>query len=467
MSSNHVEIDESESPAGYSYLFGRFHLQVAENGRMTLFSDGHAIALSVVESTILRELLDKRGQFVKTEDLLKCVSPSSTASENIIHGAVRGLRRTLNDADLIKTERSKGYCFTGAVERRSDDGADEVLSELIEPPVSEDLDRGLSVAPATPTVTLTSARNPFVVVALLVSAPVVLLPFGLVFFGGNWESLPKQLGFIQALMILVAIGYDFYFSDKRDSSDADTETRRARFAVQQLRRSWRLLLASWCALYITLPFSEWFAPSSGQPPSWQWQALQVSATALNNCSALMLVLCYLVLNRPTITRVADRNVEDVPLKSGLLVVGLVGVLEAVLVALSGRFGFPDYARDVMFAADLLSGVVGGIAMALCISRFDSRLLGTSGLLPIVPIVLYLYVVIQPFYPLINRTFPNSQALPQHFDIWIMQLAFMLKSIMYIYVTELFTSERLLFYMIYARRVYESVETEWSAFKSAG
>ena len=181
----------------------------------------------------------------------------------------------------------------------------------------------------------------------------------------------------------------------------------------------------------------------------------------------MLVLCYLVLNRPTVTRVANRDVEDVPLKPGLLLVGGFGVLEALLVALSGHFGLPDYARGALFGADLLSGVVGGIAMALCISRFDSRLLGTSGLLPIVPIVLYLYVVIQPFYPLINRTFPNSQALPQHFDIWIMQLAFMLKSIMYIYVTELFTTKRLLFYMIYARRVYESVETEWSAFKTAG
>ena len=60
---------------------------------------------------------------------------------------------------------------------------------------------------------------------------------------------------------------------------------------------------------------------------------------------------------------------------------------------------------MLFGADLLSGVVGRIAMALCISRFDSRLLDASRLLPIVPIVLYLYVVIQPFYPLLNWTFP--------------------------------------------------------------
>ena len=249
MASNQTEIDESRSTAGYSYLFGRFHLRVAENSRMTLFSDGHAVPLSVVESTILRELLEKRGQFIKTDDLLKCVSPSSTASENLIHGAVRGLRRTLNDADLIRSERSKGYCFTGAVERKPVELPDEILSEpvpaMIEPVESDEIHPGDSLSPAALTVsgdnrpvtreaTLDAGRNPFVVVALLVSAPVVLLPFGLVFFGGNWESLPKQLGFIQALMILVAIGYDFYFSDNRESRDADTETRRALVAARAL-----------------------------------------------------------------------------------------------------------------------------------------------------------------------------------------------------------------------------------------
>jgi len=82
-------------------------------------------------------------------------------------------------------------------------------------------------------------------------------------------------------------------------------------------------------------------------------------------------------------------------------------------------------------------------------------------------VLYFYVVIQPFYPLVNRTFPNRVELHQHFDLWIIQLAFLLKSVMYIYVTELFRSERFLFYMIRARRIYENVETEWHTFKSAG
>jgi hypothetical protein len=214
---------------------------------------------------------------------------------------------------------------------------------------------------------------------------------------------------------------------------------------------------------LTLPFSQWFAPvTSAEAAGWPWQAVQVSATFLNNASALMLVLCYVVLNRPTVIKVVGREVEDISLRPGMLIVVAVGLLEAVLVAMSGRFGIP--AEDVLFAFDLLSGVVGGIAMALCISRLDSRLLGTKGLLPIIPIILYFYVVIQPFYPLINRTFPNRAGLSQHFDLWIIQLAFMFKAVMYIYVTELFRTERFLFYMIHARRIYENVESEWSSFK---
>src|SRR5690349_14335518 len=103
MPSNQAMIDQSIGTRGYSYLFGRFRLKVAEDS-VTLFSDGRLIALSANESIILRVLIEKQGEFVRTEDLLNCVSKSSEATENLVHVAVRGLRRTLNDADLIKTE---------------------------------------------------------------------------------------------------------------------------------------------------------------------------------------------------------------------------------------------------------------------------------------------------------------------------------------------------------------------------
>jgi DNA-binding winged helix-turn-helix (wHTH) protein len=460
MSAQPSEPDNNPGTSGHAYAFGRFLFHVAENSQ-TLLSEGHVVALSTAESTILRVLLEKNGEFVKTEDLLKYISPSPMATENLVHGAVRGLRRTLNDADLIRNERSKGYSFTGDFAKRpmmiEDLHASAITTAIPDakssvPVLSEDEGR-----PRT-------QRDSFVAVALLVTAPVVLLPFGLIFFGGNWESLPRQLGFIEALMILVALAYDFYFLAGRPHAEMNAEFQRAQLAVRQLRRFWRLLLVSWCCLYLTLPFSQWFAPvAATQAAAWPWQAVQVIATVLNNASALMLVLCYVVLNRPTVIKVVDREVEDISLKPGLLIIVAVGLLEAGLVATSWRLGVP--AEDVLFAFDLLSGVVGGIAMALCISRLDSRLLGTKGLLPIIPVVLYFYVVIQPFYPLINRTFPNRAGLSQHFDLWIIQLAFMFKAVMYIYVTELFRTERFLFYMIHARRIYENVESEWNSFKS--
>ena len=440
MPSDQLKTIESTSTGDSSYVFGRFQLNVAENGNATLFSEGHPVALTTVALTVLRVLIEHHGSYVRTKQLLDSVSQSPGATENMVHGAVHELRRTLNDASLIKTERLKGYCFTGALS-----------------PHPEQLP---AISVAATEAPLDKRRDPFVVVALLVSAAVLLLPFGLAFASDSWANVTSQLGFIQALMILVGLGYDFYLSDSRH---VETEHHRAFIATQQFRRSWRLLLASWCGLYFALLLSLRFVPVGAVNPSWQWQAFHIVNTTFNNASILALVLCYVVLNRPTIIPVAGREVEALPWKRGLIIVAGLTLLEAILVAVFDNRRQTDYAGAVLFVVDVLSGVGGGIAMALCISRLDSRLLSTSGLLPIIPIVLYFYAVIQPFYPLLNWTFPDS-GLPSHVDLWIMQLAFMLKSVMYIYVTDRFKKRRFLFYMIYARRFYEDVDTKWRRFR---
>ena len=461
LAKNQTQNGQTVRTSACSYQFGRFRLHVADNGNMSLLSHKQGIGLTTGELTILRVLLENRGQFVKTRTLLECVTQSSRASENIVHGAVRQLRRTLNDVELIKTERSKGYCFTGSVTISSHEPSD-----LNAPQNVIDQNAPRISGSVYPIETTSRRRDPFLIVALLVGTAVLLLPFGLAFASGSWKSVTKQIGFIQALMILVAIGYDYFLTSNPRPKDTDAETRRALIAVQQFRRSWRLLLASWCCLYVTLLFSQGLSFSPDNAAS-HWQTLQVITTFLNNSSALMLVLCYLVLNRPTVIQVAGREVENIPLARGLIVVGGFGLLEASLVVYLEKSGHADYVAIVLFGADLLSGVVGGIAMALFISRLDSRLLGANRLLPIIPIVLYFYVVIQPFYPLLNWTYPLGNQVPEHFDLWIMQLAFLLKSVMYIYVTELLKSERLLFYMICARRVYENAATEWRNFSLTG
>jgi len=459
LAKNQTQNGQTVSTGACSYQFGRFRLHVAETGNMSLRSHEQSIGLTTGELTILRVLLENRGQFVKTKTLLDCMTQSPRASENLVHGAVRQLRRTLNDVELIKTERSKGYCFTGNVTVTANEPPDLTGSRSAGDQIAAVADLNGSIYQIE---TANRRRDPFLIVALLVGTAVLLLPFGLAFAAGSWKSVTKQLGFIQALMILVAIGYDYFLANNPRPKDTDADTRRAVIAVQQFRRSWRLLLASWCCLYVTLLFSQGLSWSVDSAAS-HWQMLQMITTFLNNSSALMLVLCYLVLNRPTVIQVAGREVENIPLARGLILVGGFGILEVALVMYLEKFGHADYVSVVLFGADLLSGIVGGIAMALFISRLDSRLLGASRLLPIIPIVLYFYVVLQPFYPLLNWTYPLGNQVPEHFDLWIMQLAFLLKSVMYIYVTELLKTERLLFYMISARRIYENVATEWRNF----
>ncbi len=461
------------STTSYSYVFGRFRLKMVDDRATELTAEGKVVGLSMNELTVLGALLAKPGEPVKPGELLDSVSKSPEASANLVHQAVSALRRTLNNNDLIITERLKGYYFAGEVivvpdselppepipepisdptpEPISDPSSDPPSEPIIEPapePIpapnpepAPDLDP-VPVSEPSPTATPNKQRDPFVAIAILVSAPIFILPFALAVAGVRLDSIGKQIGIIQALVILVGLGFDFSFSDDRVSPGEDHETKRARIAVQQLRRSWRLLLACWCALYIAVPFSHLLAQAS----SGRELVLPTLTTLLNNASALMLVLCYWVLKRPAVISVAGRDLNNIPLQAGLLVVGGFSLIEAV-----GIVGFEylraDAVKNVIFGADLLSGVVGGIAMALCISRLDSRLLGTKGWLPIVPIVLYLYAVIQPFYPLINQTFPapappsdgGKFALTQ---LAFIQLAFLLKSVMFIYVTELFRSERL-------------------------
>src|SRR5580765_502449 len=127
MATSETQIAGPTTAAGGSaYQFGRFSLQVADDGNMTLLSDGHAVGLTTGELTILRVLIENRGQFVKTKILLDCVTQSPRASENVVHGAVRELRRTLHDAELIKTERTRGYCFTGEVRTNAGGSFDEI-----------------------------------------------------------------------------------------------------------------------------------------------------------------------------------------------------------------------------------------------------------------------------------------------------------------------------------------------------
>src|SRR6185295_14689019 len=175
MAANETEITDTPGTSACSYQFGRFSLHVAGDASMSLVSDGHAVGLTTGELTILRVLLENRGQFVKTKVLLDCVTQSPRASENIVHGAVRELRRTLHDAELIKTERTRGYCFTGEVRIDAGDSFDQnpITVDVLPAATSAPKAERFAASEIQSVLPTDRRRDRFLMVALLVSTAVL------------------------------------------------------------------------------------------------------------------------------------------------------------------------------------------------------------------------------------------------------------------------------------------------------
>ena len=298
--------------------------------------------------------------------------------------------------------------------------------------------------------------NDFLFITAAASLTIFFVPAFYLIANGKWdEHATHFLSFAQAIAVFGGIGYDYF--QRRLSNKTEPGDSKPHIAVAQFRTFWTCLLVSWFFLYVAWGFQE-------STP------LTVITTLLNNTNSLTLWLCYVVLDRPTVKSLTDQNLEHTPWKLGVLIVVAFSLIEAILLLglhLANRDAATKY---VIIPSDLLSGFVGAVAMALCISRLHSRLLGPNQWLPWIPVILYLYVVIQPFYGLVNEAFSHVkrlESLKPELDLLrpaIMQLAFQLKALMFVYVMLLIRSRRLMFYMINARQIYENVEKQWGEFR---
>lgn len=470
-----------------SYSFGRFRLDCRGDKR-TLFEDGSPKdpPLSSSQAVLLEKMLEQANHFVSTEDLRE---GTNLNDKNAIAVAVHHLRQILPGV-VIETQKNKGYRYVRdgdssplenapmAVEPKVS-GADELppspkvkAQAVVEPPPSTESAFGMraeSVIVTTNQTAYSLTGNEFLIITIAVGVAIFLLPLGLWWVAGKWDpSFNKILSFFQAIAVAVAILYDYV--QKRHIQKSLAEESKEEIAVGQFRFWWTCLLLSWFVLYLT-----WFLRDFAIAP--------IVATFLNNGNSLTLTLCYIVLDRPTVisntgqsvkpiaVSGTEQSVKPVPIKLGVGLVLGFSLLQGLLITALSFFGHDDSTKYVLFSADLISGFVGAVAMALCISRLHSRLMGPSTWLPIIPVVLYFYVVIQPFYILVNETFLQFESVkpfkPQ-LDLLktiIMQLAFLLKALMFIYVMELVRSRRLTFYMINARSIYDDVENRWKEFKS--
>src|ERR1700752_1313871 len=99
-----------------SYEFGRFRLNVAER---VLLRDGETVPLTPKVFDILLTLVEKRGQVVSKEDLMKRVWPDTFVEEGNLTQNISLLRKALGESpggvQFIETVPRRGYRFVATI----------------------------------------------------------------------------------------------------------------------------------------------------------------------------------------------------------------------------------------------------------------------------------------------------------------------------------------------------------------
>ena len=109
-------------PENVQWEFGSFRLDAAQR---LLFREEELVPLSRKAIEILAILVERHGQLVEKEELMRLVWPDSFVEESNLAVHISQLRKTLGEANgenRIETIPRRGYRFLGAVERRAEAG---------------------------------------------------------------------------------------------------------------------------------------------------------------------------------------------------------------------------------------------------------------------------------------------------------------------------------------------------------
>lgn len=493
------------------YLFDHFCLSVRPGGdgpvEVTLYSKGRPQTLTQQEAKTLQILVEKQGLFVETNTLAREVCGDDRADEGVIHTAVSGLRRIFNDpakvGEFIRNERKKGYCFVKAVRRardgesdaeasaQSEGGAAQAAQPVEETALTQAGDREVVAArPGVADVAAEELKDQVIsfrelwlsagkMVRWVVSLGIVLtVAVSVVAVVRGWQSIDDAntqsliLAYVstpQLFMLLFAIGYVLPgprrlgegfgkaagYENPREGDDARyiAEKSLGRYTIY-----WRGILAFWLFLYCCLVFLD-----PGNVGAGGYPLKDISTTLFNNLSTAMFVLCYNVLNQPVEIKAGEREISDTP----WLLWSIALVLAFLLVEIVAWRFFPSQVERerLLYACGLVSGIVGAIGMALYMGRLQSKFLGPS---PWLVIALYSYTAIQPLFIFLVNVPRGKQvfdaATVTLIAVVLVNIALILKCMLYLYVALLFKSGSLLFYFVKVRRSYLNVDRERREFR---
>lgn len=183
-------------------------------------------------------------------------------------------------------------------------------------------------------------------------------------------------------------------------------------------------------------------------------------TLANNLNTLCIGLCFAILNEPITTADKTHNKTAIRVKEGrkwpgslipaiIVMIGLL-ILELLL---SSKL----HQETVNSAFRVISGLAGGVAMALFVGRFQSKFLNSP---PWLVSILFLYTVIQALFIYYGGKSDEDLAGAAV----VMNAALVLKCLLILYMFWLFESGRLLFYLVRVRRATTQVDSEWQNFR---
>lgn len=257
----------------------------------------------------------------------------------------------------------------------------------------------------------------------------------------------------------------------KDLEDWKTARTIAKFALDDYRRNWKLLLIVWFGLYsilflnspklVKLIYPHLEALDRFDKDLIKY-ILKMLIDGVNNLNTLFILFLFSTLNKVIATENKSRNKdkpnideeigdEKISKISWSLIAGLFGI-EVLLLIILG----PSSAHSPQIFIGLLSGILGGVAMSLYIGRFQSKFLKTP--LPLLAI-LYTYTVIQTLFIFFGDHIPDSQ----FWTAVVIHTALFLKCLLILFMSWLFQSGRLLFYLVRVKRADEQVDKEWNNF----
>ncbi|MDT4968465.1 MAG: hypothetical protein QOJ64_3202 [Acidobacteriota bacterium] len=491
-------------PVNHSYVFDRYRLSI--KGKELLYED-HTIPLNRMQFEILQILVENHGEFVKKDRLVTEVCGNSTAGPNTIEQAILSLRGKLHDGSkesrFIETKRGVGYRFIAAVRIVGDEDSDSYV--MAEGAAGEDsttaVDAAYDATGPAPSSTkhlvaegsasgmLTFQdwrRGPGQLVKwVLIGGVMATVSLSIAGVIGKWDNdrTMLMLSIAQFFILLFALVYTLFLRvpigflpvqkntreenrlDKdmqeatgyEDAHEWDEAREIAKTALERYTVYWYGVLGTWLLLYACLAFKG--LPNLGLSS----QALSIVTTLFNNCNTVLVILCFHILNKPMGIKPRRRGLSDTALSIvSVTFVFAFLVIEILLVNLPATIG----EESARYGLNLASGIAGGIAMALYVGRLQSKFLGPS---PRLVIALYSYTAIQSLFVFLvegpeAKVVSINAATVTSVAVILINVALILKCLLYLYMAWLFQSGRLLFYFVRVRRTYQRVETEWQEFR---